>query len=324
MSKRYSKKKHKLPVVNHEHKDRLFIFIFGREENKEWTLSLFNAVNGSAYSDPSVIEFNTLENMLYMTMKNDVSFLVSDQLNLYEHQSSYNPNMPFRMLEYTVKLYSGFIAGGEKNEYGTSLVRLPIPKLVVFYNGDKDIDDDRIIRLSDAFDEEHREESDIEVSVRMININYGRNEVLMRACNPLEGYSWFVERVKRYSKEYRNELGLSIDDDPKEISSLVLSKAVERSLREIPDEYVIKDFLKKHRAEVVGMLAEEYDEVTIAEKFRQEGRREGIREGRREGIQEGRREGIQQERINTKRERDRADRAEARIKELEAQLAAKK
>ncbi len=72
------------------------------------------------------------------------------------------------------------------------------------------------------------------------------------------------------------------------------------------------------------MLAEEYDEVTIAEKFRQEGRREGIREGRREGIQEGRREGIQQERINTKRERDRADRAEARIKELEAQLAAKK
>ena len=311
MDKRKHKKKSKIPVANTVYKDRLFVFIFGREENKEWTLSLFNAVNGSDYTDPSVIEFNTLENILYMTMKNDISFLVAPQLNLYEHQSSYNPNMPFRMMEYISQLYSGFISGEEKNEYGTALITLPIPKLVVFYNGDKYIEDERIIRLSDSFDENYRGESDIEVSVRVININYGRNEELMRACNPLEGYSWFVDSVKRYSKQYRKELNPAIDDDPKEIRSLVLSKAVDRSLREFPDKYVIKDFLKKHRAEVVGMLAEEYDEVTIAEKFRQEGRREE-------------RANTERERTRANSERNRADRAEARIKELEAQLAAKK
>ncbi|MCR4851009.1 MAG: hypothetical protein K5870_07085 [Lachnospiraceae bacterium] len=318
MKGRKHKRKHNSPRINRKYKDRLFVFIFGREENKEWTLSLFNAVNGSDYTDSSAIEFNTLGNVLYMGMKNDVSFLISNQLNLYEHQSSYNPNMPLRMLEYTGNLYSGFIEEDGNNEYGSALITLPVPKLVVFYNGSKDIDDDRVIRLSDAFEEPYRSESDVEVRVRMININYGRNEALMKACNPLEGYSWFVEKVKQYSKAYRGRMMSSYDDDSKATRAMILSHAVDKSLNEMPDDYVIKDFLKKHRAEVVGMLRTEYDEVTIAEKFRQEGRREGIQEGMQKGIQEG----IKKQRINTERERARADKAEARVKELEEQLAA--
>ena len=128
----FSGKRKDHPRINREYKDRLFIFIFGREENKEWTLSLFNAVNGSDYDDPSLIEFNTLRDFLYMGMKNDVSFVVSDQLNLYEHQSSYNPNMPLRMLEYTGRLYSSIAEDEDANEYGTLLIDLPVPKLVVF------------------------------------------------------------------------------------------------------------------------------------------------------------------------------------------------
>ncbi len=82
----------------HQYKDRLFTFIFGSPENKAWTLSLFNAVNGSNYDDPDDIEINTIKEVLYLTMHNDVSFLIDGQMNLYEQQSSYNPNMPLRLL----------------------------------------------------------------------------------------------------------------------------------------------------------------------------------------------------------------------------------
>ena len=84
---------------NREYKDRLFNFIFGREENREWTLSLYNAINGSDHTDASLIEFNTLGDVLYMGMKNDTSFILSNRMSVYEHQSSYNPNMPVRMLD---------------------------------------------------------------------------------------------------------------------------------------------------------------------------------------------------------------------------------
>ena len=80
--------------VNRELKDRLFKFIFGNEANKGWTLSLYNAINGTEYSNADDIELTTIEDAVYMGMKNDVSFLISDTMNLYEQQSSYNPNMP--------------------------------------------------------------------------------------------------------------------------------------------------------------------------------------------------------------------------------------
>ena len=96
--------------VNTKYKDRLFNFIFGSEENRDWTLSLYNAINGSDYKDPSVIKFNTLDDVLFMGMKNDTSFLISWVLNVYEHQSTYNRNMPLRMLQYLSDLYSGYTA----------------------------------------------------------------------------------------------------------------------------------------------------------------------------------------------------------------------
>ena len=39
-----------MPMINREHKDRLFSFLFGSETNKEWTLSLYNAVNETCYT----------------------------------------------------------------------------------------------------------------------------------------------------------------------------------------------------------------------------------------------------------------------------------
>ena len=90
---------------NRQYQDRLFKAIFGREEHKDWLLSLYNALNGSSYTDPSAIEINTIEGIIYVTMKNDISFLIDSQLNLYEQQSSYNPNMPLRGLMYFAELY---------------------------------------------------------------------------------------------------------------------------------------------------------------------------------------------------------------------------
>ncbi len=59
--------------INRENKDRLFKFIFGRTENRKWTLSLYNAINGTDYTDPEEIEINTIEDVIYMGMKNNVN-----------------------------------------------------------------------------------------------------------------------------------------------------------------------------------------------------------------------------------------------------------
>ena len=250
--------------ANREYKDRLFNFIFGREENREWTLSLYNAINGSDHKDASLIEFNTLGDVVYMGMKNDTSFILSNRMSVYEHQSSYNPNMPVRMLEYVGKLYSGYITKNKVNKYGSTQIMLPVPKLVVFYNGTTDKDDEVILKLPDAFNENHRVESDIEVRVRMLNVNYGHNAKLMEGCKPLMEYSWFVDRIREYQKENS------------------LEESVKKAIENMPESFRIKSFLAVHMEEIKGMLDTEYNEAEVHEAFKAEGHAEGLAEGRAE------------------------------------------
>ena len=61
---------------------------------------MYNAINASNYTDPNVIEFNTIEDAVYMGMINDTSFIIAFEMNLWEHQSTYNPNLPLRILIY--------------------------------------------------------------------------------------------------------------------------------------------------------------------------------------------------------------------------------
>ena len=166
-----------MPTINKEYKDRLFNFIFGSEENKAWTLSLYNAVNGTDYTDPAIIQINTIKEILYLGMHNDFSFLILGEMNLYEHQSTYNPNMPLRFLQLLGSLYEKYIIEHDYNKYGRDLIALPVPKLVVFYNGEKKAKDVIILKLSDSFP--NGAKSDVEVTVRMININYGKNKKIM-------------------------------------------------------------------------------------------------------------------------------------------------
>ena len=275
-------------TVNKEHKDRLFNYIFGSEENREWTLSLYNAVNGSHYTDASLIEFNTLKEVLYLSMRNDTSFTISGILYLYEHQSSFNPNMPLRVMGYLDKLYSGYIKQNGFNRFGKTLIPLPVPKFVVFYNGEDEKEDETILYLSDSFDEEKRAEADIEIKVRMLNVNYGRNREILKACKPLEEYAWCINKIREKNREF-NDINLAVD----------------WVLKNLPADYVIRPFLLKHQSEVKGMIDTEYDEQEAMEGFKKEGYDAGMREG------------IEQEKVNTEHEKARADEAEQRADNAE-------
>lgn len=244
---------------NIQYKDRLFSFLFGSEENREWTLSLYNAVNGSSYTDPSMIQITTIKEVMYLGMHNDVSFLISNEMNLYEQQSTYNPNMPVRLLQYAGNLYEKYLKQNSLNKYGSRLLSLPVPKLIVFYNGKREQPDEMILKLSDSFPE--NSDADIEVRVRVLNVNYGRNRRLLESCRPLGEYSWLVEEVRKNN--------LTQDEDG-------MSSAVDKAISEMPDDFVIKPFLEVHRAEVKGMLLTEYNEAEAMEMFREEGRAEGI------------------------------------------------
>ena len=257
------------PRINSKYKDRLFNFIFGNETRKKWTLSLYNAVNESSHTDESQIMFNTLNNFLYVSMKNDTSFIFGETLSLYEHQSTYNPNMPLRMMRYIGNIYRGYADENDFNIYGDSIVELPVPRLVVFYNGTKNLPDETILRLSDSFKKELRDKADIEVKVRMLNINSNHNRKIMEACKPLAEYSWFVDKVRDYCE------------------SETLETAVSNAIYEMDDSCVIKPFLRAHMAEVIDMLLAEEQEINALDLIRRAERKEGIKEGIKEGRQEG-------------------------------------
>ena len=285
--------------VNREYKDRLFKFIFGNPEKREWTLSLYNAMNGSHYTNPEDIKLNTIENAVYLSMKNDVSFLIADTFNFYEHQSGFNPNMPMRMLIYAGMIYDGYIETCEDyHRFSSRQQHAPTPKCVCFYNGYKDTPDRMELRLSDSFAPGSK--PDIEVRVTMINVNYGHNAELLKACKPLEDYAYFVYRVRR-NRSVGNKIENSID----------------LAIDEQPDDSLIKPFLIKNKAEVKSMFITEYDEQRAFAETKAEGwiegREEGKAEGRKEGREEGRKEGREEGRKEGREEGREEGRAEGKI-----------
>ena len=134
------------PKGNRKYKDRLFRLLFS---DKQSLLELYNALNKTSYKNPDDLEITTLDDVLYMKMKNDVSILLDDYLSLYEHQSTFNPNMPLRGLLYFADLYRQLF--GSRHLYSTKLLHLPTPVYIVFYNGKQEIGEEKILKLSDSF-----------------------------------------------------------------------------------------------------------------------------------------------------------------------------
>ena len=241
-----------------DYKDRLFRMIFN---DKEKLLELYNAMNGSDYKDASELQVVTLENAIYLSMKNDVAYVLHDELFLYEQQSTKNANMPLRCLFYASDTYSVLVK--DKNIYGSKMLPLPSPTFVVFYNGKQKMDEEWELRLSDAFVKK-QENPNLEVIVKVKNINLGNSRELFEKCRPMRDYMIFVDKVRRYSQEQ------------------TLEDAVERTIRECMEEDVMTDFLRRNKAEVVKMCLYEYDE----EKQREFDREEGKEEGRQELLEE--------------------------------------
>lgn len=238
------------------YKDRVFRMIF--KEKKEF-LELYNAMNGTDYKIPEDLIVTTLENAIYLGMKNDVSFLVYDQLALYEHQSTENPNMPLRNLMYVSSIYSELTK--DANLYSTRLVKIPEPKFVVFYNGTEEMPEYSELRLSDAF-EHCSGEMCLELKTYVLNINSGCNRELMSKCRTLQDYMIFVNKVREYSKVLR------------------FAQAVEKAITACIAEGVLEEFLRKNRAEVLKVSIFEYNEERHMQQEREEAMNKGIEEGK--------------------------------------------
>lgn len=240
---------------NRSYKDRLFRFIFNRKED---LLSLYNAMNHSHYTDAEALEVTTLEDILYMGMKNDISFLIDDCMNLYEAQSSWNPNMPLRGLFYFSRLYAGYIESRQLDIYSRSLLKLPMPRYIVFYNGTEHEEEQMELKLSASFEKKDGLVPSLECTATMININCGKNQELMRGCRTLYEYAFFVESV-------RNALAMG----------MILEAAIDAAVEECINRKILSDFLRKHRAEVKFMILSYYDEELHLKTLRKEGKEEG-------------------------------------------------
>lgn len=240
--------------VKRNYKDTVFRMIFREKEN---LLSLYNAINGTHYDNVDELEVNTLENAIYMSMKNDISFVLDSHLNLYEHQASVNPNMPLRDLLYVAKVVQILVK--DENLYGSKLVKIPTPRFIVFYNGVENYPARKTLYLSEAF-EKQEDKPALELAVTVINLNHGNSE-LLESCRLLKEYMQYVDKVRKYSAESNLEL------------------AVERAVDECIKEDVLREFLLKNRAEVVAMSIFEYDEEKHMKCLRQEGFEEGYGKG---------------------------------------------
>ena len=279
---------------NRKVKDRLFCYIFGQD--RKALLQLYNVLNGTDYQDEDALQIVTLDNVLYMSMKNDVAFILMGTLNLYEHQSTVCPNLPLRFLLYIAAEFECYIGLRSQQIYGSTLIRLPAPCCVVFYNGDEEMEDEKILRLTDAFADGQGavEKSCLELTVRVVNINHGRNRELMAGCRRLEEYSCFVGKMKEFRL-----LGSSPEE------------AVEEAAVYCINHGIMEDLLVPFRAEVKKMLLTEYNEKKVmawlrkeaVEMGRKEGREKGIEEGRKEGREEGREEGLDLKVINQVRKK---------------------
>ena len=245
--------------VNRQYKDRLFKLVFN---NKEDLLQLYNAINDTNYNNPEDIEINTLEDVVYMGMKNDISFLLTDILNLYEHQSTFSPNLPLRGLLYFARLYQKII-GNEKKIYSGKLIQLPYPQFIVFYNGTMEEPERQVLELSNAFPNwSNKENAALNCKAIVLNINLGYNKKVMEKCKKLKEYAQYVDCVRNY-------LDAKYD----------IETAIDKATDECIAEGILEQILRDNRGEVRSMLLTQYDEQAHIEYEKELSFEEGFEKG---------------------------------------------
>lgn len=247
-----------------KYKDTVFRLLFS---DKKRALSLYNGINGTDYQDESLLEFNTLENTIYMNLHNDISFAIVNQIHLYEHQSTLPVNLPLRDLLYIADILQKTIV--DKTIYSSKKLMIPNPNFVVFYNGQDKISERMELKLSDSF-LIPTDSPELELKVMVLNINEGMNEQLKEKCPDLKQYMQYVDRVRKYNRE------------------MPLKDAVTKAVDECIKENILRDFLMKQKGEVIKVSIYEFDEERemrlIRADEREIGREEGIEIGKAENM----------------------------------------
>lgn len=248
-----------------KYKDVLFKYIFGQ---KKYALYLYNALNHSHYTDADDLEIVTLKQGMYFRKRNDVAFLFHNEMFLTEQQSTRNPNMPYRFLEYVVEEYQKYVVKYAYNRYTRTMFRLPAPHFIVLYNVTGKQEEETTLHLSDMYID--GKEGDLELTVHVYNINSPYGKALKEACEPLLEYCWLVERVRR-----------DMDKEEDKRDPEILGRVISKALDDMPDSFLIRKMLMRDRDEVIGMIFEEYDEELdrqAAEDYAREQKKLGKRE----------------------------------------------
>ena len=259
---------------NREFKSDVFSMLM---EDKENALSVYNALNGTSLTNADELEIHTLDKGVSLTIRNDAAFVVDAALSIYEHQSTVCPNMPVRNLIYYTTIVSKMLKN--KNIYGKKMITIPVPKFVVFYNGEQEQPEEYDMKLSDAF-EKKTDNPELELVCKVYNINFGKNKELLERCRVLKEYMIFVDYVRKYHEEQ------GYDE---------LEKAINKAIDRCIEEGVLANFLMENRAEVVKVTQLDYTfdrQITLERKdAREEGKKEGKEEGKLEEILSSVREG---------------------------------
>jgi hypothetical protein len=245
---------------NREYKSDVFGMLM---EYKANALEVYNALNGTHYEDENLVEIVTLQKGISLTIRNDASFVVDFWYNLYEHQSTYSPNVPIRCCIYYVKNMMEMLK--DRDLYGRNLVKMPTPHFVVFYNGKEKRPEREVFKLSDAF--VHKtDDPELELKVTVYNINEGYNPDIMRGSKILSGYMYFVDMVRSNAER------------------MELADAIETAIDDCISKGILTEFFKTRRNEVMKVMTMDYTWERREEIIRREEREEGRKEGREEGM----------------------------------------
>ena len=245
--------------TNRKYKDRLFRLIFADEKNKKNTLSLYNMLNNSSYENEDDLELTTIEDVLYIKMKNDLSFIIADTMNLYEQQSTHNPNMPLRGFLYFGNLYEKYLDTNGLTLHTYSHVKIPTPNYIVFYNGVDARPATEKLYLSDAFQTQDNR-NEFEWTATVINLNHPDNRTLISRCKPLSDYTFLVSKIQQYSK------------------TMSLKQAINKAVDDCITANVLAEFLKAHRAGVLKVYLAAVNEKVLRKRLREDGRNEYLAE----------------------------------------------
>ena len=248
--------------LNREYRDSVFRMLFN---DKKKLIELYNAVFDTDYGPDTPIDIKTIEDVLFVHMKNDIAFTLDNKfIVLTEHQSTVNPNMPVRNLIYLSTILQKMYKKAEF--YQTVPLPLPQPEFIVFYNGSRKMPEYQELKLSDSFLGEKKEKYALDLTVKVFNINIKEDEGILARSATLSQYSRLVEKIKT----------AALDGEVSErIMSLIFKECI--------NEGILPEFLTEHGLEVINMLFKEFTEEEREELYTQSGYKMGLADGLEQG-----------------------------------------